>query len=134
MSEVRVTTLKDTSGSNSSTTEQISRGRSRAFVNFNGQGAVSIRRGFNVNSITDHQTADYTVNFSTAFATSNYTAVACCSSINNNNNPMTLSIGSASSGNNMFDSTYSTTAVRMCISRDGVIDHDSPRVCVSVFE
>jgi hypothetical protein len=36
----------------------------RAWVNFNGTGTVAIRASFNVSSITDNGTGDYTVNFS----------------------------------------------------------------------
>jgi len=44
----------------------------RAWVNFNGTGVVAIRASFNVTSITDNGTGDYTVNFTTAFADANY--------------------------------------------------------------
>ena len=44
----------------------------RAWVNFNGTGTVAIRASFNVSSITDNGTGDYTVNFTTALADANY--------------------------------------------------------------
>ena len=44
----------------------------KAWVNFNGTGAVAIRASFNVSSITDNGGGDYTVNFTTAFADANY--------------------------------------------------------------
>jgi hypothetical protein len=44
----------------------------RAWVNFNGTGTVAIRASFNVSSITDNGTGDYTVNFSTAMTDANY--------------------------------------------------------------
>jgi hypothetical protein len=44
----------------------------RAWVNFNGTGTVAIRASFNVTSITDNGTGDYTVNFTTAMADANY--------------------------------------------------------------
>lgn len=47
----------------------------RAWVNFNGTGTVAIRASGNVSSITDNGTGDYTVNFSTAMADANYSAV-----------------------------------------------------------
>lgn len=47
----------------------------KAWVNFNGTGTVAIRGSFNVSSITDNGTGDYTVNFSTAFADANYATV-----------------------------------------------------------
>jgi hypothetical protein len=47
----------------------------RAWVNFNGTGTVAIRASFNVSSITDNGTGDYTVNFSNALPDSGYCAV-----------------------------------------------------------
>jgi hypothetical protein len=44
----------------------------RAWVNFNGTGAVAIRASGNVTSITDNGTGDYTVNFTTAMQDTNY--------------------------------------------------------------
>ena len=48
----------------------------RAWVNFNGTGTVAIRASFNVSSITDNGTGDYTVNFTTALSDANYSALA----------------------------------------------------------
>jgi len=47
----------------------------RAWVNFDGTGTVAIRASFNVTSITDNGTGDYTVNFTTAMPDVNYSAV-----------------------------------------------------------
>ena len=47
----------------------------KAWVNFNGSGTVAIRDNYNVSSITDVATGKYTVNFSTAMADANYSAV-----------------------------------------------------------
>ena len=47
----------------------------KAWVNFNGQGTVSIRDSFNVSSITDNGTGRYTANLITAFADTNYVMV-----------------------------------------------------------
>jgi hypothetical protein len=44
----------------------------RAWVNFNGTGTVAIRASFNVTSITDNGTGDYTVNFTNALPDANY--------------------------------------------------------------
>lgn len=44
----------------------------RAWVNFNGTGTVAIRASFNVSSITDNGTGDYTVNFTNAMSDANY--------------------------------------------------------------
>jgi hypothetical protein len=44
----------------------------RAWVNFNGTSTVAIRADFNVTSITDNGTGDYTVNFTNAMPDVNY--------------------------------------------------------------
>ena len=44
----------------------------KAWVNFNGTGVVAIRAGYNVASITDNGTGNYTVNFTTAMTDVNY--------------------------------------------------------------
>jgi hypothetical protein len=53
----------------------ISSQLAKAWVNFNGTGTVAIRDSYNVSSITDNGTGDYTVNFSTALNNSNYCAL-----------------------------------------------------------
>jgi hypothetical protein len=81
MSTVVVGTLKSTTSSpptfqNTSGTEIGT--LCRAWVNFNGTGTVAIRASFNVSSITDNGTGDYTVNFTTALADANYTVCGAC--------------------------------------------------------
>jgi hypothetical protein len=77
MSTLRCTNLQDTSGSNSLTTAQIYNGAAKAWVNFNGTGTVAIRAQFNVSSITDNGTGDYTLNFTTAMPDANYCVSSC---------------------------------------------------------
>lgn len=87
MSTLRCTNLQDTSGGNSLTTAQIYNGAAKAWVNFNGTFATSpfttanggIRAAFNVSSITDNGTGDYTVNFSTAFSDTNFITIGTAS-------------------------------------------------------
>jgi len=127
MSEIRVTTLKDTSGGNSSTTEQIASGRAKAWVNFNGTGAVAIRANFNVNSITDNATGNYTVNFTTALADANYCVNATTGSTTTSN------MGAPRIGANTGN-TFTTSAVQVFstdTAEQNYIDLD--RFFVSVF-
>lgn len=51
---------------------QADKNQCTAWVNFNGTGAVAIRDSYNVSSITDNGTGDYTINFTTALANANY--------------------------------------------------------------
>ena len=75
MSTLKVTNIQDTSGGNSSTSEEIYNGRAKVWVNFNGTGTVAIRASFNVNTITDNSTGNYTVNFSNSMSDANYCAM-----------------------------------------------------------
>jgi hypothetical protein len=52
--------------------ELLGPGLCKAWVNFNGTGGVQIRAAYNVSSITDNGTGDYTVNFTTAMPDANY--------------------------------------------------------------
>ena len=48
----------------------------KAWVNFNGTGTPAINGSFNVSSITDNGTGDYTVNYTTAMTDANYAIIA----------------------------------------------------------
>nr|BAR24439.1 hypothetical protein [uncultured Mediterranean phage uvMED] len=72
MSTLKVSTIQDTSGNNSSTPAGIASGTAKAWVNFNGTGTVAIRASYNVGSITDNGTGDYTINFTAAMSNTNY--------------------------------------------------------------
>ena len=50
-------------------------GLAKAWVNFNGTSTVAIRASYNVSSITDNGTGNYTVNFTTNLADANYSIV-----------------------------------------------------------
>ena len=71
MSTLKVNTIQDASGSNSSTAEQIAQGRAKVWINFD-MNAGSITDSFNVSSITDDGTGLFTVTYSYAFSNTNY--------------------------------------------------------------
>jgi len=79
----------------------------RAWVNFNGTGAVAIRASGNVSSITDLAAGDYSINFSTAMSDANYSVVGLCQRPDTNND-IQLVIPFATAGK-----TYSTTQVNI---------------------
>jgi len=76
MSTLKVTTIQDTAGSNSSTSAEIFQGRAKAWVRFDGTGTVAIDDDYNVSSITDNGRGRYTVNFDTSLTDANYAVVA----------------------------------------------------------
>ena len=88
MSTLRVNNITDNSGGTNNLNVP---GTARAWVNFNGTGTVAIRASFNVTSITDNATGNYTVNFTTALADANYTALL--SSVGGSTNEMSRIVG-----------------------------------------
>ena len=70
MSTLRVDTIQDRVGTGQPDID----GLAKAWVNFNGTGTVAIRASFNVSSITDNGTGNYTVNFTNAMTDANYSA------------------------------------------------------------
>lgn len=94
----------------------------RAWVNFNGTGTVAIRAAFNVSSITDNGTGDYTVNFTTAMPDENYAA--------------SMSSGNTSANarlNNVAFSAPTTSACRVQTRNEAQSAVDSAYVYVSIF-
>jgi len=64
---------------NDSTTIPSGYSGAKAWVNFNGTGTVAIRASYNVSSITDNGTGDYTVNFTNAMVDANYNTLTSMS-------------------------------------------------------
>jgi len=85
MSTLKVNTIQNTSGSSSSTPEQIEQGRAKAWLNFNGTGTAAIRDSFNISSITDNSTGDFTINITTAMANVNYSVTGGIGTTTGNN-------------------------------------------------
>tara|TARA_B100000085_G_C18463949_1_gene480161 strand:- start:261 stop:662 length:402 start_codon:yes stop_codon:yes gene_type:complete len=88
MSILKVSTIKSTSGISTSTPEELSKGRAKVWWNYMQRTGPTITNSYNVSSITDYATGQYTVNF----------AIICI-------NPCGSS--SASYNADAFDSQYS---------------------------
>jgi hypothetical protein len=86
----------------------------RAWVNFDGTtntgGFCTIRASFNVSSITDNGTGDYTVNFTTAMPDANYSAIGITVSTSTNNELTSVMIDGV-------NTTYTTTQCRINTKR-----------------
>ena len=63
MSTIKVNTIQDTSAANSSTPQQLLNGRAKVWWNYNPQ-TPAVTNSFNISSITDNATGQYTANFS----------------------------------------------------------------------
>ena len=79
-----------------------------AWVNFNGTGTVAIRSSYNVSSITDNATGDYTVNFTTALSDANYCFTAGTTGNSSGNITRTVVVKGTDAGG---ATTKTTTAV-----------------------
>jgi hypothetical protein len=82
----------------------------RAWVNFNGTGAVAIRASGNVSSITDNGTGDYRVNFTTAMPNANYSTVTSAAAYS----------GDSSTFGIRGDTAPLTTSVRVWTKQNGI--------------
>jgi hypothetical protein len=110
-------TFKNTSGTEVGTL-------CRAWVNFNGTGTVAIRASFNVSSITDNGTGDYTVNFTNAMPDINYCSQA------------TGGGGAGTNWRTFLQAPYvtpTTTALRLTTPDDNGTPIDTAYVQVAIF-
>ena len=104
----------------------------RAWVNFNGTGTVAIRASFNVSSITDNGTGDYTVNFTTAMPDANYAAAGF--GWNSGNNAINVKFGGAGAIANTVNPSAAGSVRAVCSVNYGESSNgDASIVCVSVF-
>tara|TARA_X000001382_G_scaffold123919_1_gene108079 strand:+ start:286 stop:750 length:465 start_codon:yes stop_codon:yes gene_type:complete len=128
--KVRVTTLADSSGNNNSTPAEIASGRAKAWVNFNGTGTVAIRASYNVSSITDNSTGDYTITFTNAMADGNFAVAGSARYGDNTANQMrVVSINSADT----LANAMATSSVRVNINYSNSNDEDVQVVTVIIF-
>ena len=98
----------------------------RAWVNFNGTGAVAIRASGNVSSIADNGTGDYTANFSTSMPDGNYAVAGMCK-FTTATNAHFISLGNSSGG-----SSPSTAACRFR-TMFGTAAQDCDIVTIAIF-
>ena len=94
----------------------------KAWVNFNGTGTVAIRASYNVSSITDNGTGDYTVNFTTAMADANYSIL----SIGNRSQAWITALNDTAAA-------PTSSAVRIATVTSSFTFADPPYVNVAIF-
>jgi len=62
----------DVTGEGNSTTTNLQQGLCKVWVNFNGTSTIAARDSFNMTSLTDNGTGDYTTTFANDFSNANY--------------------------------------------------------------
>jgi len=118
-----ITTLSD--GTNSTSATNCIQGSSKSWVNFNGTGTVAIRASYNVSSITDNGTGNYTINFTNALADANYSATASASF---------QTTGSADPVGYSSVRTYATSSVVILTASGAGALLDYPIINVAIFD
>ena len=128
MSTLRVNAIVDSAGANTATINGVQPTNPvRAWVNFNGTGTVAIRASYNVTSITDNNTGQYTVNFTNAMPDANYSTVTGTGVFYNGFN-------SGNQGRHALIASQSTTNVRIEVIITTLTSYqDLPYIGVSVF-
>ncbi|MNF56516.1 hypothetical protein D3C84_380050 [compost metagenome] len=104
----------------------LTEGQAKAWVNFNGTGTVAIRDSFNVSSITDNGTGNYSVNFTTAMGNTSY-ATTCS---------VRFVAGHVSTSVNVSDAvapTVSSVRIVTANTGSGRVASDASEVYVAVF-
>jgi hypothetical protein len=120
--QLTIDTLKASSGVLA--TQNGMSGIAKAWVNFDGTGTPAIRGSFNVSSITDNGTGNYTVNFTTAMPDVNYSIAG--------------SVGGSTAGDSgVFglsgSPSISTSSCKVICIQPGVNNYDATYMMVSVF-
>ena len=134
MSTLKVATIQDTSGNNSSTPSQVAQGRAKAWVNFNGTGTVAIRDDFNVSSITDNGTGNYTVNLTSAMSRTNYAVVAFLNMSDNVDSAnIQCALGNQTSRVLTTSSFPITVANTANLGNSASFQRDTTVICAAVF-
>lgn len=125
MSTAKFTTLSNLDASKTVPVDTVVSGSAKAWVNFNGTGTVAIRAAFNVSSITDNGTGDYTVNMTTALQDANYAVTG------SSGGQASTSIGSIY----QYDqATAKTTSLfRIAMVNSGGATVDTPQIAVAIF-
>ena len=122
MSTLRVNTIQNAAGSGTPTIN----GLAQAWVNFNGTGTVAIRASYNVSSITDNGTGDYTVNFTTAMPDANYSVCGTAALLATGSATPRFLAPTSQGG-------LSTTVAQIRTANDGGVTEDCAAVYAAVF-
>lgn len=100
-----------------------SRQACNAWLNFNGVGTVAIRDSYNVSSVTDNGTGNYSINFTTPFANANYSPVVSAK------NESTVGAGICS----VVPAGTTASVLQILVGNSAGTAADQPRIDVAIF-
>ena len=129
MSTLKVNNLQDINGANNSTPEQVAQGRAKFWVTFEGDSSgtnKTINDSFNVTTVTDNGTGDFTINFTNNFLNDDYCVIGGHVSWSNGRNSLRVRPDGGITTNQLISS------VRIQCSHDGSVT-DASRIYVAGF-
>jgi hypothetical protein len=74
MSKIVTATVEDLASGDTVPTKYVVHGSAKAWANLNGTGTIALRGSFNVSSVTDNGTGQYTFTYTAAMVNTNYRA------------------------------------------------------------
>jgi len=102
----------------------------KAWINFDGTGTVSTRDHFNVASLTDHDTGDYTITFTNALGNANYAVGGSVGTTGSTGASDLVLVGGRQTA---YGTLRSTTAARFGSTNTGGSSEDGAIVSVLIF-
>jgi hypothetical protein len=100
-------------GTVSTSSANVIQGSAKAWVNFSGAGSTSIRASYNVSSVTYTSTGNYLINFTNAFADTNYAPIGT-SKYNSSFEGQNFRVGQSA-----YATDFTTTTLRVQTTNGG---------------
>ena len=129
MSTLKVNNLQDINGANNSTPEQVAQGRAKFWVTFDGDSSgtnKTIYDSFNVSTVADNGTGDFTINFTSNLSNNNYCVIGGHVGFSNGRNSFRVRPDGGITTNQL------TSSVRIQCTQDGGMT-DASRIYVAGF-
>ena len=121
-SELRVNTLKDASGNNSVTTSTVAQGSAKGWINMDGTGTIGTNDSFNMSTVTDNGTGNYTLAIGNSMVNALYSYTFGDYKANNNSIQLSVNAGTAP--------TTSTIRIQCVTTGNNVNDPD--QACITI--
>ena len=112
-------------GEGNSTTTNLQQGLAKAWINFNGTGTtIATRDSFNLSSLSDNGTGDYSVTIASAMSNTNYAVIGAVGRNSNDGSMFSNPVGSTAN-------TTTTQRVKGLYQDGGPID--MTQMCSSIL-
>jgi hypothetical protein len=121
-------TIQNGAGANTTTTNVIN-GSAKAWVNYKGTATRAINGSYNVSSVTFNSTGDYTINFTTSFADTNFATTL--SAVTNNTSTTVPNVATNPTSAMVRTSTASSVTVNV-FNVGFAAQADPLSVCVAI--